>query len=314
MKEIDNRECIYNMDQSTVENQSVSSENTAHSPIYNKGRKFKLLTALCAILLSAVCSVCFALLFDTDYMYFASSPLVWVYYGLIAATFVAATVFILVSKERIAPSRRRASAWFGWLAGLELLHLLIVLIIQRSWLTALLLVAAIIYIVGVCSKNHALNTLLGIMTVIFCVSIIAMTYFSNDIPVNSPFKVLCQLGIALFMLLVLCELRFDLGGGKPRIYMLVSCMTFCVNLCAVAANAVLTFREIGEISIYSVPACAIVIYLAKLFFAHAPQNTDTVDEGSKIADAEAPEQINESTAPTEEDNSEKGNVTDENVG
>lgn len=302
------------MDQSTVETQSVSSENIAYSPIYNKGRKFKLLTALCAIALSAICSVCFALFFDTDYMYFSSSPLIYVFYGLIAATFVAATVFILVSKERIAPSRRRASAWFGWLAGLELLHLLTVLIIQKNWLLTILIVTAIIYLIGICSKNDVFNTLLGTVTVICCVCMIATTYFSNDIPINSPLKVMCQLGIALFMLLVLCELRFDLGGGKPRIYMLISCMTFCINLCAVVANAVLAFRGMDEISVYSVPACAIVIYSAKMFLAHAPQNPDTVSVGSKTTNAEAPEQINESAVPTEEDNSEKGNITDENVG
>ena len=317
------------MNYNSMETQASSPERSPNSPIYNKGRKFKTFTVLCAVLLSVFCGICFNLIFNIEDMYFTNSPLVYVFCGLLAATVISALIFVFVSNERLTPSRRRASAWFGWLAGLEMLHLLIILASEKNWLPTLLTVAAIVYFIGACHKNTVTHTLLGILTVGFCVAMIAKTYFANDIPVNSPFKLLCQFGIALFMLLVTCELRFDLDGGKPRAYMLASCLTFCINLCAVAANLALTLRGMDEISVHSVPACAIVIYSAK-FLLLRPHNEST-SEDNEDATAQSASEDNEDITiqsasedndnaaaqiidPTEEDHDEKGQPTDENIG
>ena len=82
-------------------------------------------------------------------------------------------------------------------------------------------VLAVIYFLLVFSgkteknDNHAL---FGYCDILFLLMVLAKSYFDFHTTMNSPNKLLTQTTLMLFMLYMLCELRFSLGISVPRLY------------------------------------------------------------------------------------------------
>lgn len=261
------------------------------SSIYNKEEKtrgFKICAAICAIILSIVTCICFGWYFNTESMYFVHSPIIYVFVAIICAISILVAAICIFSGKHLVPPTGKASKWINYFTALELLYLLIVCVIEKKYGIAAMTLFPIIYFIGVFAKSTVFRTLLGFCTSLWCAVIIVNTYFSYDIPVNSPFKLICQFGLAFSMLLIVSEIRFDLDAGSPKIYMLLACLSFCINLAAVCAQIALHVKGTHETSIYFVPACAMAIYSSKIFLARIYHHNVNRGDTSDINDQEPP--------------------------
>lgn len=285
----------------------TSNHHSGH--IYNNVRFFKIFTAVSAVVLSAVCAVLFALFFDRSEMYFTRLSAGYVLLATALLVCVLTAVLSATSKEQCRPSTRRASVWLGFFAGLEAVHLAVFFAFKaKSVPLTLLTLLAIIFFIGVFSKNITARTILGIATVVWCVAIIANTYFSNDIPINSPFKLLFQTATAVSMLLITSELRFMLGTGKQKMYKFFASVSFCLNLAAAASGIVLSFGDLAaDISLYAFSSCALTLYSARFFMTHGGQ--EHINDG-EYTNAQAPNPMTEQENNTESEK--EGAQTDEN--
>lgn len=304
-----------------TETRGTEPEKPPVTRIYNKEEKnygFKICTAIFAIVLSVITCICFGGFFDTESMYFVHSPIVYVFTAVICSIVVSSAAICVFSKKRLAPPAGKASSWINYFTALELLYLLIICIIRKNYGVAAVTLLPVIYFTGVFAKSITAKTLLGFGASLWCAVIIVNTYFSYDVAVNSPFKLICQFGLALSMLLIVSEIRFDLNAGNSKIYMLLACLSFCINLSAVCAQISLHAKGTHEASIYFAPACAMAIYSSKIFLAHIPhhfKSTNNTSKGDNIGQLSpdssiSSEDLNTDTQQTEE---QKGHNTDEIV-
>lgn len=256
--------------------------------VYNNVRFFKIFTAVSATALSAICAVMFAVFFDRTDMYFTVYPLNYVLLASAALVCVLTAIFSVKSIEPCYPSTRRASSWLGFFAGLEAVHLALFFILkEKSILLTVLTLLAILFFIGLFSKNITAHTLLGVCTVLFCILIIAKTYFSTDMPINSPFKLLFQMACAASMLLITSELRFSLGTGKHKLYKFFASIAFCLNLAATVSGIVLSFAGTAtDISLYTFSSSALTLYSARFFLSHTAQEhrADGIDANTNATD------------------------------
>lgn len=304
----------------TSKEASERAECRSRGHIYNNVRFFKIFTAASAVILSALCAVLFALFFDRDSMYFTGALYGRILLGVALLFCIATAVLSAVSSDRCAPSYRRASVWLGLFSGLEMVHLIIFLISEeKNWLLAILSLTAILFFMGTFHKNITAYTLLGILTVAWCVVIIAITYFSNAIPVNSPFKLLFQIAVAVSMLLVISEVRYALDADKPKIYKFFAAISFCLNLAAAVSGIVLSFGDLSaDISLYAFSSCALTLYCARFFLAHktsdSTQNTSNTETYSEEAEADPNSALPCDSSTTQEgnkDDTQEGDMTNE---
>ncbi len=82
-------------------------------------------------------------------------------------------------------------------------------------------VLAVIYFLLVFSKKTEKgdgHVIFGYCVILFVLMILAKSYFDFYTTMNSPNKLLTQTTLMLFMLYMLCELRFSLGISVPRLY------------------------------------------------------------------------------------------------
>lgn len=282
------------------ENHNVAydkSESThADKAIYNneeKPRAFKICTAVSAMVLSIVTCVCFGWFFNIESMYFKHSPVIYIFtVTVIALAFFSAMACVLAKKPLMPPTGKAAN-WINYFTALELLYFLIMCIIEKNYAIAALTLLPILYFSGILKKIIAVHTLLGAGTSAWCAAIIIKTYFSYDIAVNSPFKLICQFGLAFSMLLTVSELKFDLDAGNSKIYMFLASLALCINLAALCAQIALCAKGMNEIAIYSIPACAMTIYSSKIFLAHSYRKKE--DIGITPSDSENQMQISDTT-------------------
>ncbi len=277
-------------------NFTKSLELSPKQPIYNKVGIFKICAAALAAILAVVSGVFFSLNFDVESMYFKNSNAAYIFGGITAAIIIAAIILAIFPKQQIEPKKCRAATLLQYLSALVLLCLFLQSIVSKSLLLVVFTLIAITYFLGLFNRRMIANTILGIGAVIFCATCIIQTYFDYSIAVNSPYKLLCQFGMAISTLLIASELRFELDDGKSGAYKLLSCLTFALNLAASIASITLIIRGAEGIHYCFIPCLTMTIYSAKIFCS-GPVIT---------AEAQNPDTPTENT-------DEKGTDTDENV-
>lgn len=274
-------------------NTSEGANIPSAAPIYNKVGIFKICCAALVLALAVTSGILFGAGFDSNAMYFSSPATTYIFGGITAAVIIAAVILAILSKGQIEPRRCRATTLLQYVAALVLFCLFLQSVMSKKLLLTAFSLIAIAYFLGLSNKRIILNTLLGIGAVIFCGVAITQTYFDYGIPVNSPYKLLCQFGMAVSMLLIVSELRFELGGGRSGLYKLFSCIALTLNLSASVASIVLLAGGAQDIHYCFIPCLSIAIYSSKIFFA------------SPISEA--------SPDISTENSDEKGTDTDENV-
>ncbi len=275
------------------QNTSEGTRSSSTRPIYNKEGIFKLCLACISALLAAFTGIFFGFDFDVESMYFRSASSSYILGAVMTIAVAGMAVLSIILKANLSPVRRKGTTLLQYLSAITLFLLFLQSIMDRSiWLVIFSLIA-IAYFIGLFNRHYAANTALGIGAVLFCGVCIAQTYFDYSIAVNSPYKLLCQLGMAISMLLIANELRFDLDGGKPASYRLVSALTFILNISAVAAGIALVILDAKNINYCFIPCAVMAIYSARIFFARSKSTIEAPDTD---------------TTPDE-----KGTDTDENV-
>lgn len=68
------------------------------------------------------------------------------------------------------------------------------------------------------TKKNDRHVIFGYCVILFALMILAKSYFDFYTTMNSPNKLLTQTTLMLFMLYMLCELRFSLSISVPRLY------------------------------------------------------------------------------------------------
>lgn len=301
------------------------------TPIYNNVRFFKIFTALSALALSLSGGFAFAFDFDISSMYLGTSPLTYVFYAIIILTVAALALFsIISSKGCIYPNTYRAGTWLGAYAAVDLISFLViiskdfiifpvagatstseaVLAVSKGLLIIAVCLVTMIYFTGYFKKALITNTVLGVFAVLWCTVIIAMTYLDNGVAINSPYELICQFGLAFAMLFIICELRFSLGSEKYGMYKFTGGVTFCLNLLACVASMILAAKGLYELPLYSLPASAMTIYSAKIFFARKSPLNSASDSDKEFSIIESSDIYEDSSIP---DNFEERTPTDENT-
>ena len=262
-------------------------------PIYNKEGIFKICLAAISVILAAFTGAFFGIVFDIETMYFENVFGAYILGGAVAIAVTAIIVLSITLKAKAAPAKHKGTTLLQYLGSIALFLLFLQCIIDTNvWLVIFSLIA-IAYFIGLFNKHYIANTVLGIGAVLFYGAAIAQTYFDYSIAVNSPYKLLCQFGMALSMLLIVSEIKFELGGRNSVTYNLISTITFILNISATAASVALVISGAQNTNHCFIPCAAMAIYSAKIFFARPGTVTQT----------------NDAQTPTDE----KGTDTDENV-
>ncbi len=250
---------------------------TPTCPIYNKEGIFKICLGTISVILAVFTCIFFGKGFDIESMYFKKASSSYILGGVVALAMAAAIAFSIISKAQLSPTKRKGATLMQYLSALTLFLFFLQSIIDKNvWLIILSLIA-VAYFIGLFNKRIVANTILGISTVLFYGATIAQTYFDYSIAVNSPYKILCQFGMAISMLLIVGELKFDLGSGNFGAYKLISTSTFILNVSASAASIALVISGARNINYCFIPCVAMAIYSAKIFFAHPSTPTETND-------------------------------------
>jgi len=286
------------MDENKYQTMNESPEPRVPKPpkerVYNNVTFFKVFTAVCALLLAAMTAICFITCFGKHGVYLELSPIVYVWCGLIALTVISTLILCIISRDQIVPTRNtvRCGA-FVFVAGT-----VISTAQDKNWLLFALAILAMLYFTEVLKNHLVAHTFVGFASVAWCVAIIAQTYFNYDMPVNAPYKLLCQFGVALGMILILSNMRFALDAGKTGIYKFFCCLTLCINLSAIVAGVIITVKKPGAVDLttYVLPALAFTAYALQIFPAR-PKTDEENEDTIPANDAE--EQISESEANTE---------------
>ena len=246
-------------------------------PIYNKEGIFKLCLACISAVIAIFTGILFGTGFDTETLYFENTSASCVFGGVMATAVVAIIVFSVILKAQISPAKRKATSLLQYLGAIVLFLFFLQSIIDKNlWLIIFSLIATA-YFIGLSGKHYIANTLLGIGTVLFYGATIAQTYLDYSIAVNSPYKLLCHFGMAISMLLIASELKFDLGGGRQAAYSLISGLTFALNASASAASIALVLSGAKNINYFLIPCAAMAIYSAKIFFAQPIADAQDTD-------------------------------------
>lgn len=322
-------------------NTGADVKSTSNTPIYNNVVFFKIFTAISALVLSLAGGAAFIFDFDISNMYFSYSPLTYVFFASVVCVIAAIGILSAISsKGRIYPNTYRAGTWLGAYAAIDLISFLVLIItdfiirpikaspaadiagiIFKGILLICICLLSMVYFVGQFKKSPVANTVLGIIAAAWCVSAIGITYFDGKVAINSPYEIICQFGLAFALLFIICELRFSLGSEKYGMYKFFGGISFCLNLLACVASMILALKGLVELPLYSVPASAMAIYSAKIFFARkAPLAMASVPESAEISesieisensdDSGNIENGNNSILP---DNSQERTPTDENI-
>ena len=269
---------------------SEGIESTSVRPIYNKEGIFKICLAAISATFAVFTGIFFSMSFDIETMYFENASGAYILGGAVAICIAITTLISVILKAKLAPARCKCATILQYLSGITLFLLFLQSVIDNNlWLVIFSFVATA-YFIGLFNKHHIVNTVLGIGACIFLATTIAQTYFDYSISVNSPYKLLCQFGIAISMLLIAGELKFDLGGGNPAMYKLVCALTFILNTSATAGSVALAISGAQNINYCFIPCVAMTIYSAKIFFARPniptlTNNAETIpDEKGKDTD------------------------------
>ncbi len=262
---------------------SEGVESTPTRPIYNKEGNFKICLTAISVIIAVFTGVFFATAFDTESMYFKNASHSYILCGAVAAAAILAIVLSIASRSKLSPVKRRGTTFLQYFSAIILFLFFLQSIISKSFWLVIFSMIAIAYLLGLFYKHVIANTVLGIGSVLFFAATIAQTYFDYSIAVNSPYKLLCQFGMAISMFLIVNELRFELGDKKPRAYKTFSALTFILNVSASAASVTLVMLDTAKINYYFIPCAAMAIYSAKIFFAlpttaTESQNTDTTPD------------------------------------
>ena len=267
--------------------------DTPTRPIYNKEGIFKICLAAISVFFAVFTGTFFGIGFDIETMYFENAFGAYILGGAMAIAVAAIIVLSIASKAKPVPAKRKGTTLLQYLGGIALFLLFLQSIIDRNFWLVIFSLVAIAYFIGLFNKRIVANTALGIGAVLFYGATIAQTYFDYSIAVNSPYKLLCQFGMAVSMLLIAGELKFDLDGGNHGTYKLISAITFILNISATAASIALVISGAKNTNYCFIPCAAMAIYSAKIFFARHDTDTQTND--------------------TQTSTNEKGTDTDENV-
>ena len=134
--------------------------------------------------------------------------------------------------------------------------------------------------------------LLGSTAVLGCALLNAYYYFDVSVEMNAPIKVLLQTALLFAMIYYTCELRFLLGRGKPRLFLVFAYATVAASsLCAISLPVALLCGIIQK-PIYAMGAVTLLgISLTatlRLFYLYkeenvvsAPHSTDTKEDSAE---------------------------------
>ncbi len=299
--------------------------NTPTRPICNNVRIFKIFTAVSGIVTALIGGILFALFFDSDSMYFKHNFPIHIIGALIFATVITAAVLCVVLKQEFTVQERRSKSMIEWFSALELLTLCISFFFSfiavpisssdifepkqlfiemlKGVMILAVTVCTVLYASGLFRRSTAANVFFGICSVVFCIIVIAITYLDYSTPINSPYEIICQFGVAFGMLMIVSELRIYLGGGKQGRYKFLSCMTFCINLLASTACIFIDSADTSGASyeIYIIPAVFFSLYSLRFFFIRAQKTSDTDTETPDTHAVEGSEQENNPDERTDTD-------------
>lgn len=248
----------------------------AHT-IYNKEGIFKICLGVISLILAVFIGIFFGTSFNSKDMYFETTSGLYILGGGIAAAIAAVVVLSLILTVKLAPTKRKTTTLLQYFGGVTLFLLFLQSIIDKNFWIVVFSLIAIAYFIGLFNKHYIANTVFGVGAVLFYGAAIAQTYFDYSIAVNSPYKLLCQIGMAISMLLIASELKFDLGGGNPGAYKLTSALTFILNISASTASLTLIASDSRNIIYCLTPCAAMAIYSAKIFFARPSAPIETHD-------------------------------------
>lgn len=257
---------------------------SAHTcPIYNKEGIFKTCLAVISAILAIFTGIFFGIGFNAEDMYFEKVYAGYIFGGVVAAIVAATIALLFISKAQLSPTRSRGTTVLQYISAVILFLFFLQSIISKSFWLVILSLIAIAYFLGLFYKHVIANTVLGIGSVLFLAATVAQTYFDYSIAVNSPYKLLCQFGMAISMLLIASELKLELGSGNTRLYKMISALTFILNVSASAASIALVISSATKINYYFIPCAAMTVYSTKIFFARPntavePQDTDTTPD------------------------------------
>ena len=280
------------------ENTSIGATQPRSTPIYNKEAFLKIFTLISTCILAVMAWVCFKFYFDVSSMYLAPHPVVYIFYGLIALTVITSLILCIISRDSAIPQKNKI---IGYPACGCMLAIAISAMLDGKSLPFILAICTAAFFVDTFKKSIIGHALLGFAGVAWCISAIAQTYFANDIPINSPIKLICQIGIGLGMLTITSDIRMFLGAGRLKIHKFLSCLTCCVNFSAVCAMLAIGSSKIPDaFENYFLPALALALYSVWIFSA-----SNTV-----IVNTDSPE--DEQVATSQDSTNEKGSTQYEN--
>ena len=281
------------------ENTSIGATQPCNAPIYNKEAFLKIFTLISTCILAVMAWVCFRFYFDAGSMYLAPHPVVYIFYGLIALTVITSLILCIISRDSAIPQKNKI---IGYPACGCMLAIAISAMLDGKLLIFILALSTAAFFADVFKKSIIGHTLLGFVGVAWCITTIAQTYFSNDIPINSPIKLICQIGIALGMLTITSDIRIFLGAGRLKIHKFLSCLTCYINFSAVCAMLAIGSSKIPDaFGNYFLPALALALYSVWIFSASSTTIKDTADSP-----------VDEQTAPIQDLTDEKGQAQYEN--
>ena len=203
-----------------------------------------ILTAALTLLGAALRSVCMLTQFDTEVGYFAAGALTALsdslYFIAVAAAVVVACLIPKDTLPKALDIRLRLPAAFLWglaLAAFTAGGFFLCYAGRSSNLVlaplALALPASVYFFVS--GDRGGLYpdrlSLLGFLTVLWCVASVAETYTDQFTAMNSPVKVGLQLGFLGLSFIMISELRFRLGKPLPRVAVALTSIGIFTAIC-----------------------------------------------------------------------------------
>lgn len=224
-------------------------------------RIFILVTALLALICTALRTVAMYTSFDTDIGYFKSGALSTASDIISLISIISIIVLAILAKksEATASDLNRVSTPFSYMqlgnAALLIIgsFFFLILYMQSKSVLDLLLVisgipAAVYFVISYLYKKEIIKISattvagLGMLVILWALLCIAHVYFDNFVQMNSPIKNSIQFGFLSIMISMLADIRYLIGKPSPRFYLCAHGLAFFLCLVGTVPYLIYDFR------------------------------------------------------------------------
>ncbi len=152
--------------------------------------------------------------------------------------------------------------------------------------------------------KQSLIVILGFFTVISAILLNAYYYFDFTVEMNAPVKVVLQMGLLMLMLCYTGELRYLLGIGKPKMYLILSVLGIVGSTYASAPILIAYWTGKLQRLDYVASAGLLLCFLLMQFARVIYLLRGIADEAPIESTSDSSENSGEQTEPTPDDHKE----------